>query len=79
MKIPIPKSPAFWIFVFAVIVTAGGFWCFSVSSDDKGGPFPLSLLISLCLIGLGGVIGLISLIVMLGEIFDRPSHKDAAP
>ena len=76
MKIAILKSLAFWIFVFAALVTTGGFWCFSVSSNEKGGPFPLLFLVSLCLMGLGGIIAFISLIVMLGEIFD---NKDTTP
>jgi hypothetical protein len=70
MKIAILKSPAFAIFVFAALVTTGGFWCFSVSSDNKDGPFPLLLLVSVCLICLGGIIAFIALMVMLGEIFD---------
>jgi len=81
MKIAILKSVAFRIFVFAALVTTGGFWCFSVSSNDKGGPFPLLLLVSVCLICLGGIIAFISLIVMLGEIFERPisQNKDTTP
>ncbi len=81
MKIAILKSLAFRIFVFAALVTTGGFWCFSVSSYDKGGPFPLLLVVSVCLVCLGGIIAFISLIVMLGEIFDRrTSHdKDTTP
>ncbi len=81
MKIAIPKSLAFWIFVFAALVTTGGFWCFGVSSYDKGGPFPLLLVVSVCLVCLGGIIAFISLIVMLGEIFDRRTsrNKDTTP
>lgn len=81
MKIAIPKSLAFWIFVCAALVTTGGFCCFAVSSYDKGGPFPLLLVVSVCLVGLGGIIAFISLIVLLGEIFDRrASHdKDRTP
>jgi hypothetical protein len=71
MKIAIPKSIAFWIFAFAALVTTGGFWCFSVSSYDKGGPFPLLFLVSICLICLGGIIAFLSLIAMMGEIFDK--------
>jgi hypothetical protein len=51
-------------------------WCLSVSSYDKGGSFPLLLIVSVCLICLGGIIAFISLIVMLGEIFD---NKDTTP
>jgi len=76
MKMTIPKSLAFWIFVFAALVTTGGFWCFSVSTYDKGGPFPLLLVVSMCLICLGGIIALIGLIAMLGELFDK---KDTMP
>ena len=81
MKIAILSSPAFQIFVLAALVTTGGIWCFSVSSYDKGGAFPLLLVISVCLVCLGSIIAFISLIVMLGEIFDRriPHNKDTTP
>jgi len=77
MKTGILKSLAFRIFLLAALVTTGGIWCFSVSSYDKGGPFPLLLLVSVCLICLGGIIAFISLIVMLAEIFERrASHNE---
>ncbi len=71
MKIAILKSPAFWFPVFACLVTIGGFWGFSLSSYDKGGPFPLLLLLSVCVICLGGIATLISLVVVLGAMLQR--------
>jgi hypothetical protein len=81
MKIAILKSLSFHIFIFAVLVTTGGFWCFSVTTYDKGGPFPLLLLVSVCLICLGGIIAFISLIVMLRDLFERriSQKKDTLP
>ncbi len=76
MKIAILKSPAFWLLIFACLATTGGFWGFSVSSYDKGGPFPFLLLVSVCVICLGGITTLISLLVLLGRIVSSAiSHE----
>jgi hypothetical protein len=76
MKIAILKSPTLWLLVFAGLVTAGGFWGFSVSSYDKGGPFPLLLFLSVCLICVGGITTLISLVAVLGAILQRGISRD---
>jgi hypothetical protein len=65
MKVAILNSPAFVLFVFAGVVMAGGFWGYSVSSFDKGGSFPWLLLLSVCVICLGGIVASISLVVGL--------------
>ena len=79
MKIAVLKSPAFWFLVVACLVTTGGFWGFSLSSYDKGGPFPLLLLVSVCVICLGSIGALISLVAVVGAILQRriSHHKDA--
>ena len=76
MKIAILKSPVFLLFVVACLLTIAGYWGLSISSYDKGGSFPLLLLLSVCLVCLGGITALIALVVALGAILRRwVSHR----
>jgi len=80
MKIPIWQKPAFQVFVFASIVVVIGLLGFSISSYDKGGGFPLLLLLSEITIGIGAFAALISLVVCLAmEIFQRPVPPEKRP
>jgi hypothetical protein len=81
MKIAILKIPVFLLLIFACLVTTAGYWGLSISSYDKGGPFPLLLVLSVCLICLGGITALIALLAALGAILHRwfSHHKLTAP
>ena len=73
MKIAIWQKPAFRVFVFASVVAVIGLLGFSISSYDKGGRFPVLLLLSEITIGIGAFAALISLVICLAtEIFQRP-------
>jgi hypothetical protein len=71
MKIAILESPALWFFILSGLITIIGFWGLSISTYDKGGPFPLLLPLSACLVWLGGIATLISIVVLLGAILRR--------
>ena len=75
MKIAILQSPAFRVLILSCLITITGLLGFSISSYDKGGSFPLLLVISEFLIGLGGIATLISLVICLvigfGAILQR--------
>jgi hypothetical protein len=71
MKIAILKSPALWFFVLSCLVTAVGLLGLSISTYDKGGPFPLVLALSGCLAWLGGIATLIAFVVLLATILRR--------
>ncbi len=76
MKIAILGSPALWFFVLSCLVTIVGLLGLSISTLDKGGPFPLLLALSACLAWLGGAVALISFLVLLGAILRRwVSHR----
>ncbi len=71
MKIAILESPTLWFFVLSSLATVVGLLGLSISTYDKGGPFPLLLALSLCLAWLGGIATFISFVVMLGAVLRR--------
>jgi hypothetical protein len=71
MKLAILKSHVFLLLVVACLITTAGYWGFSISSYDKGGPFPFLLVVSVCLICLGGITALIAMVATLGAILQR--------
>jgi len=71
MKIAILVSPALWFLVLSWLITIVGLIGLSVSTYDKGGPFPLLLAVSECLAWLGGIATLISSVVLLGAVLRR--------
>jgi hypothetical protein len=75
MKIAILESPALWFFVPSSLITIVGLWSFSISTYDKGGPIPLLLIVSVCLVLLGGIATLISFVVVLGAILRRLASR----
>jgi hypothetical protein len=71
MKVAILESPTLWLFVLSCLITTVGLWGLSISTYDKGGPFPLLMALSACLAWLGAVATLISFVVLLGAILWR--------
>jgi hypothetical protein len=71
MKIAILESPTLWFFVLSCLITIVGLIGLSISTYDKGGPFPLLLAVSGCLTWLGGIASLISSVVLLGTVLWR--------
>jgi len=71
MKAAILESPALWFFVLSCLIATLGLWGLSISTYDKGGPFPLLMVLSACLACLGGIATVISLAVVLGGILRR--------
>jgi hypothetical protein len=80
MKIAIFQNPIFRVFVLASLVSIIGLLGFSISSYDKGGDFPLLLLLSEIIIAIGAIAALISFMICLAmEIFRRPVPPEKHP
>jgi hypothetical protein len=80
MKIAILQNPAFRFFLFASVVAIIGLLGFSISSYDKGGDFPVLLLLSEIIIAIGAIAALLSLVICLAmQIFQRPVSPEKHP